>query len=81
MAYEPKTWENGNIIDADSLNHIEQGIAGAATAGAQGYSFWAATAAVADSKLTKAQLPNSGNGTNKMILLLMRMEMCITLQL
>lgn len=36
MAYEPKTWENGNIIDAASLNHIEQGIAGAGAAGAKG---------------------------------------------
>lgn len=27
MAYVPKTWENGNIIDAASLNHMEQGIA------------------------------------------------------
>lgn len=27
MAYEPKTWETGNTIDAASLNHIEQGIA------------------------------------------------------
>ena len=27
MAYTPKTWANGNIIDADSLNHMEQGIA------------------------------------------------------
>ena len=26
MAYEPKTWECGEIITADDLNHIEQGI-------------------------------------------------------
>ena len=27
MAYEPKTWECGETITADALNHIEQGIA------------------------------------------------------
>ena len=27
MAYQPKTWETGNTIEADDLNHIEQGIA------------------------------------------------------
>lgn len=59
MAYTAKKWETGNVIDADSLNHIEQGIA---EGGTQGYSFWAATAAVTESKLTKEQLPNSGAG-------------------
>lgn len=27
MAYQPKTWEKGNTIEAANLNHIEQGIA------------------------------------------------------
>lgn len=27
MAYQPKTWETGNTIEAADLNHIEQGIA------------------------------------------------------
>lgn len=27
MAYEPKTWECGETITAEALNHIEQGIA------------------------------------------------------
>jgi len=27
MAYEPKTWECGEVVTADALNHIEQGIA------------------------------------------------------
>lgn len=27
MAYQPKTWETGNTIEASDLNHIEQGIA------------------------------------------------------
>lgn len=27
MAYEPKTWECGETITADDLNHMEQGIA------------------------------------------------------
>lgn len=27
MAYTPKTWECGETITADALNHIEQGIA------------------------------------------------------
>ena len=27
MAYQPKTWETGNTIEAANLNHIEQGIA------------------------------------------------------
>lgn len=27
MAYTPKTWENGEIIEAEELNHMEQGIA------------------------------------------------------
>ena len=27
MAYEPKTWECGDVVTADALNHIEQGIA------------------------------------------------------
>lgn len=27
MSYEPKTWECGETITADALNHIEQGIA------------------------------------------------------
>lgn len=29
MAYTPKTWETGEIIEAEELNHIEQGIAAA----------------------------------------------------
>lgn len=29
MAYTPKTWENGEIIEAEELNHMEQGIAAA----------------------------------------------------
>lgn len=29
MAYEPKTWECGETITADDLNHIENGIADA----------------------------------------------------
>ena len=27
MAYEPKTWQCGEVVSADALNHIEQGIA------------------------------------------------------
>ena len=27
MAYEKKTWETGEVITADALNHLEQGIA------------------------------------------------------
>ena len=27
MAYEPKTWECGETITAEALNHMEQGIA------------------------------------------------------
>ena len=29
MAYTPKEWENGDIITAEDLNHLEQGVAGA----------------------------------------------------
>lgn len=29
MAYEPKTWECGETITADALNHLEQGVANA----------------------------------------------------
>lgn len=29
MAYEPKTWECGDVVTADALNNIEQGIADA----------------------------------------------------
>ena len=29
MAYEPKTWECGDVVTADALNKIEQGIADA----------------------------------------------------
>ena len=29
MAYEPKAWECGDVITADDLNHIEQGVANA----------------------------------------------------
>lgn len=35
MAYEPKTWERGEVISADALNHIEQGIAEAGGGGAE----------------------------------------------
>lgn len=28
MSYEPTNWKNGDIITADKLNHIEDGIAG-----------------------------------------------------
>lgn len=31
MAYEPKTWERGEVISADALNHIERGVANANT--------------------------------------------------
>lgn len=27
MSYEPKTWECGETITAEALNHMEQGIA------------------------------------------------------
>lgn len=27
MSYEPKTWKTGDIIEADALNHMENGIA------------------------------------------------------
>lgn len=27
MAYEPKVWQCGDVVTADALNHIEQGIA------------------------------------------------------
>lgn len=33
MAYTPKTWECGETITADDLNHIEQGIADASSGG------------------------------------------------
>ena len=33
MAYEPKTWERGEVISADALNHIEQGVAEASEGG------------------------------------------------
>ena len=35
MAYEPKTWACGDVVTADALNHMEQGIAdsGGGTAG------------------------------------------------
>ena len=33
MAYTPKTWECGETITADDLNHIEQGIAEASSGG------------------------------------------------
>ena len=29
MAYAPKTWQNGEVIGADDLNHLEQGVASA----------------------------------------------------
>ena len=29
MAYEPKTWTCGEVVTADALNHMEQGIADA----------------------------------------------------
>ena len=28
MSYEPNTWATGDVITADKLNHIEQGISG-----------------------------------------------------
>lgn len=33
MAYEPKTWECGETITADALNHLEQGVANASEGG------------------------------------------------
>lgn len=33
MAYEPKTWECGDVVSADALNHMEQGIANAGGGG------------------------------------------------
>ena len=29
MAYEPKAWECGDVITAEDLNHLEQGVANA----------------------------------------------------
>lgn len=29
MAYEPKTWQCGEVVSADALNHLEQGVANA----------------------------------------------------
>lgn len=34
MAYEPKEWACGDVVTADALNHIEQGIAEAGGGGA-----------------------------------------------
>ena len=33
MAYEPKTWQCGEVVSAEALNHIEQGIADASSGG------------------------------------------------
>ena len=33
MAYEPKTWECGEVVTADALNNMEQGIADASSGG------------------------------------------------
>lgn len=33
MAYEPKTWQCGEVVSADALNHMEQGIAEASEGG------------------------------------------------
>lgn len=33
MAYEPKTWECGEVVTAEALNNIEQGIADASSGG------------------------------------------------
>ena len=35
MSYTPKTWECGETITADALNHIEQGIADSGGGGAE----------------------------------------------
>ena len=39
MAYAPKTWQNGEVIGADDLNHLEQGVASAvgSSGGGPGY--------------------------------------------
>lgn len=29
MAYEPKTWECGDVVTAEALNNLEQGVANA----------------------------------------------------
>lgn len=34
MAYTPKEWECGEVVTAEALNHIEQGILGASSSGA-----------------------------------------------
>ena len=34
MAYEPNTWETGDTITAEKLNHLEQGVASADSAAA-----------------------------------------------
>lgn len=33
MSYTPNTWQTGDIVTADKLNHIENGIAGAGGGG------------------------------------------------
>lgn len=33
MAYEPKTWACDDVITAEDMNHIEQGIADASQGG------------------------------------------------
>jgi hypothetical protein len=33
MAYEKKTWETGEVITADGLNHIEEGLADCSSGG------------------------------------------------
>lgn len=37
MAYEPKNWECGDVVTADALNHIEQGIAESGGGYCRGY--------------------------------------------
>ena len=36
MAYEPKTWQCGETVTADDLNHIEQGVAEASEGAGSG---------------------------------------------
>ena len=35
MSYEPKTWECGDTITAEALNHLEQGVANAGGGGTE----------------------------------------------
>ena len=60
MAYEPKTWECGEALTADALNHMEQGIAEASEGGGCdcGYECTETSVELFNGSLTTASMGN-----------------------